>query len=333
MSSYNRTGDLDNAIRKVALAVNLDDSRDVYLRTYTQLLGLQAQRILDNRDLDSAELQRRYQVVFQGMIQTAQRATAANPADPLNWRQLAAVYEDNIFIVGGADRFAILNYEKAAALNPQNPAEYLNIARAYVRSADAIQGKISQLSDGEEKNKLTVTRTDNLSKALLNLEKSIALKGDYAPAHFLSSQVYERQGDRDLAIKKTLETRNLNPLDTGVGYQLGLLYYLDNQIENARDEFVRVVNLRESFSNARYFLGLSYDRLGNAQGAIDQFTRVSGLNPGNEEVKKILSNLRAGRGALAGISPPRTPPTERIEPPVAETGGEEPEALEESSEE
>ena len=331
--SYNQTRDLDTAIRRVAFAVNLDASRDVYLRTYTQLLGLQAQRILDNRDLDSAELQRRYQVVFQGMIQTAQRATAANPADPLNWRQLGAVYEDNIFIVDGADRFAVLSYEKAAALNPQNPAEYLNIARAHVRSADAIQRKISQLSDGEDRDKLTAARAENLSKALVNLEKSIALKGDYAPAHFLSSQVYERQGDRVLAIKKTFETRKLNPLDTGVGYQLGLLYYLDDQIKNARDEFLRVVSLRESFSNARYFLGLSYDRLGNTQGAIDQFARVSELNPGNEEVEKILSNLRAGRDALAGISPPRTPPTQRIEPPVAETGGEETEVLEESSEE
>ena len=60
---------------------------------------------------------------------------------------------------------------------------------------------------------------------------------------------------------------------------------------------------------------------------------MSELNPDNEEVDKILSNLRAGRDALAGISPPRTPPTQRIEPPVAETGGEETEVLEESSEE
>ena len=333
VSSYNSNRDLDDALRKVALAVNLDDSRDVYLRTYTQLLGLQAQKVLDNRDLDSAELQRRYQVVFQGMIQTAQRATTANPADPLNWRQLAAVYEDNISIVEGADRFAILNYEKAAALNPQSPAEYLNVARAYVRSADALQRKITQLpEEGEEREKLEATRAENLSEAIVNLKKSIALKGDYAPAHFLSSQVYERQGDRELAIQKTLETRNLNPLDTGVGYQLGLLYYLDDQIENARDEFVRVVSLREGFSNARYFLGLSYDRLGNTQGAIDQFAKVSELNPDNEEVDKILSNLRAGEDALDGISPPSTPPTQRIEPPVAETGGEEPEALEEIEE-
>ena len=83
----------------------------------------------------------------------------------------------------------------------------------------------------DELEKLRTERTERLSNALVNLQKSIELKSDYAPAHFLSSQVYERQGNRPLAIEKTVVTRDLNPLDTGVGYQLGLLYYLDEQLE------------------------------------------------------------------------------------------------------
>ncbi len=335
VQAYNKDRDLNRAIKKVDLAKNLDGSRDVYWRTFAQLLGLRAQEVLNNKDLDPGELQRRYQIILQNWIRAGQEATKANPEDPINWRQLGAIYEDNIRIVGGADQFAVSNYTKAAEINPNNPAEYLNVGRAYVISADALKINISRLSQGaeakknkEEVLKLETEHAERLSNALVNLQKAIALKSDYAPAHFLISQVYERQGNRALAIEKTLETRNFNPLDTGVGYQLGLLYYLNNQLQEARDEFVRVVSLNENFSNARYFLGLSYDRLGNTQGAIDQFTKIAELNPDNAEVKRILINLKSGNNALSNIVPPAAPPEGRITPPLEVTGGEEAGALE-----
>lgn len=328
VEAYNKTQNIDEAMKKVSLAVNLDNSQDRYWRTFSQLLALRAQEVLANKTLDTAQLQQRYQTILQNEIQAGQQAIKVNPADSLNWRQLAAIYEDNIAVVGGADSFAAQNYEEAAKRNQKNPAEFLNIARVYVRSGDNLQARIARLSEDAKKNKdeiakLSAEREEKLTKALENLQKSILLKADYAPAHFLASQVYERQGNRPLAIQKTLETRNLNPLDTGVGYQLGLLYYLDSQTEKARDELERVVSLSESFSNARYFLGLSYETLGDKKKAIAQFERVSELNPDNQEVEKIVENLRAGRKALDRIVPPAQPPQERIAPPVEQTGGEE----------
>ncbi|MBI1888408.1 MAG: tetratricopeptide repeat protein [Candidatus Spechtbacteria bacterium] len=333
--SYSKNQNIDAAMKYVGLAVSLDQTRDTYWRTFAQLLSLRAQAVLSDKNLETAELQRRYQAVLQSLIQAGQRATQVNPRDPLNWRELASIYEDNIAIVGGADRFAVENYEKAAAFNPKNPAEYLNIAQAYVRGADMEQAQIARASQGkgtevkkEDIAKLQEDLRGKLVKALENLQKAIELKSDYAPAYFLSSQVYERQGNRALAIQKTLETKNFNPLDTGVGYQLGLLYYFDNQTENARDEFVRVTGLNPDFANARYFLGLSYDRLGNKDKAIEQFERIQKLNPDNEEVKKILANLQAGKDALANIAPPGAAPQQRIETPEEEKGGESVEKLE-----
>jgi tetratricopeptide (TPR) repeat protein len=327
VTAYNKGQNLDRATQKIGLAVNLDASRDSYWRTFAQLLSLRAQEVLNTKDLTASELQQRYQVALQGMIRAGQRSIDANPLDPLNWRQLGAIYEDNIAVVGGADGFAVQNYEKAVSQNPQNPAEYMNIARAYVRAADALQAQVARLSQGkdaaankEEIAKVKAEREDRLAKSLEALGKSISRKADYAPAHFLSSQVYERQGNRALAIEKSVEARDLNPFDTGVGYQLGLLYYLDNQTGKAREELERIVRLSENFSNARYFLGLSYDKLGNTQAAIEQFEKVAELNPENSEVRKILENLRAGKEALANVVPP---PQSRIETPVEETGGEE----------
>ncbi len=326
VTAYNKDQNLDRALSKIGLAVNFDASKDSYWRTFAQLLSLRAREVLNAQDVAASELQQRYQVVLQGMIQAGQRGIDANPLDPLNWRQLGVIYEDNIAIVGGADRFAVTNYEKAASQNPQNPAEYMNVARAYVRASDSLQAQITRLSQGrdaavnkEEIAKAKAEREDKLEKSLEALAKSISLKADYAPAHFLSSQVYERQGNRALAIEKSVEARDLNPLDTGVGYQLGLLYYLDNQVGKAQEEFGRVVRLSENFSNARYFLGLTHDKLGNKRAAIEQFEKVAELNPENSEVKRILENLRAGKEALANVVPP---PQSRIETPVEERGGE-----------
>jgi len=266
-------------------------------------------------------------VVLQSLIQAGQQATRVNSTDPLNWRTLAAIYENNIAIVGGSDKFAVSNYTEAARRNTQNPAEYLNVARAYVRSADNIQNQINRLQrsgetvSDEDIGRAMAERANSLENALENIQKAISLKGDYASAHFLSSQIYERQGNRALAIQKTLETRNLNPFDTGVGYQLGLLYYLDNQTEKARGEFERVISLSSTFSNARYFLGLAYDRLGERARAIEQFEKIAEFNPENSEVERILKNLKGGEEALYRIVPPALPPQERIKPPLDDTGG------------
>jgi hypothetical protein len=50
-----------------------------------------------------------------------------------------------------------------------------------------------------------------------------------------------------------------------------------------------------------YFLGLTYDKLGDKQKALDEFKKISNLNPDNQDVKKIVSNLEAGKKALDGL--------------------------------
>ena len=62
------------------------------------------------------------------------------------------------------------------------------------------------------------------------------------------------------------------------------------------------------------------DRRGEKEGAIKQFEEIAKLNLDNQEVKQILENLRAGRGALSNISPPE--PQDRKDVPISEGGKE-----------
>jgi hypothetical protein len=65
-------------------------------------------------------------------------------------------------------------------------------------------------------------------------------------------------------------------------------------------------------------LGLIYDRKGDGPRAIQQFEEIEKFNPDNQEIKRILQNLRAGKPALEGIVPPAEPPERRKETPVKE---------------
>jgi len=102
-----------------------------------------------------------------------------------------------------------------------------------------------------------------------------------------------------------------SPSDVGVAFQLGLLYYNDKQYDKAQAEFERAIGLNENYSNARYFLGLIYDQAGKKDEAISQFEKIAKLNPDNEEVKKILANLKGGKTALEGITPAQPPIEEK----------------------
>jgi tetratricopeptide (TPR) repeat protein len=110
------------------------------------------------------------------------------------------------------------------------------------------------------------------------------------------------------------ETKNLAPFDVGLAFQLGVAYYQKGNYQKAKEELERAISITPDYANALYFLGLTYDQLGEREKAIEKFKRVSELNPDNEEVKKIISNLEAGKKALEGILPtvpPKTPIEEK----------------------
>src|SRR5207247_339091 len=91
-----------------------------------------------------------------------------------------------------------------------------------------------------------------LNKALDNLNKAIALKSDYAPAHYLIALVYDQQGKSEQAITKLEETVKIAPNDIGLAFQLGVIYYQKGQYDKARSHLERAKSLNPDYSNARY---------------------------------------------------------------------------------
>jgi cytochrome c-type biogenesis protein CcmH/NrfG len=103
-----------------------------------------------------------------------------------------------------------------------------------------------------------------------------------------------------------------------IWFQLGLLYYVVEDVENATLALEQALALVPDYANAKYFLGLSYYAQGRVTEAIEHFQDLSVTNPDNQEVSLILSNMAAGRQPFEDATVPFTPPEERQNAPVEE---------------
>lgn len=314
----NAGGDLEQAQSYFTRASRMDARDDRFVRAEAQILFARLQGAIQQAATrQDPTLQQQFQTLLSQTIDRARLAQALNPGDPQNWSMLALVYEAVIPYVEGADQFSIDSYDAASKFDPLNPSLFFDSGRIRVGVGDLLFVRANNAS-GDARQTMLRKRDALLATAQEKLEEALRLKPDYAPAHFLLAQIFDRKGDVNSAIRAAENTKILAFSDVGVAFQLGFLYYKADRLANAAQEFERAVSLNENYSNARYFLGIIYDRQGKRQDAIEQFEKILALNSGHAEIQRILANLRSGKSALAGIAPP---PEQRTQVPVPDSGG------------
>ena len=272
-------------------------------------------RAIIGRAAAGENIQDEFQRTIAQAAADIQNATALYPMDTSPWITQGQLYELVIPFFDGAENFARSSYERAAQLSPHNPSIRVDLGRAMLIWADRI-GREAAPKQGKERDEALAVYTEALKQAKAALDEAVRQKPDLADGHFLLAQAALRLGNLQEAIASVERVKLSAPLDIGVAFQLGVLYYQSGNTAKAEEEFKRAVGLNENYSNARYFLGLLYDQKGDKAGAIGEFEKIRTLNPDNQEVKGILTNLKAGRGALELIVPPAKPPGERLDAPV-----------------
>jgi tetratricopeptide (TPR) repeat protein len=189
---------------------------------------------------------------------------------------------------------AVNSYAEAIRRNPLNPALYLSLAQ--------LQASQNKLDD-----------------ALRTLGAALQVKNNYLEAIFMLSQVTAAQGNLKDAITAAQVATELNPQNSVLFFQLGLLHYNNKDYVSSAKALETALKLQSDYANAQYFLGLSYARLNNISSAIEQFSRLAQSNPDNQEVAFILANLQAGKSPFADAKPPVTPtPEKRSSLPIKE---------------
>ena len=100
------------------------------------------------------------------------------------------------------------------------------------------------------------------------------------------------------AVRQLEMTKNTDPLDPNVAFQLGLLYYRDNQKDKFLRELQRAVTIFPDFSNARWYLALFHEERGDLDSALDELYKIEELNPDNEILAGKIRDLERGRRTL-----------------------------------
>jgi tetratricopeptide (TPR) repeat protein len=171
--------------------------------------------------------------------------------------------------IEGAETEAREAYEAAQRNNPTSPLPYFGEAQ------------------------LDLFRGDDGS-ARTNLEAALALKQNFAPAHYLLSQVHARAGDLESAQAHAVAVVELVPQDPLGWYNLGTIMYAQKNFQDAAFSFERAVGIQNEYADALFLLGLSYYQLGRKDDALTALRVVSALNPSDEALTDIIEKIEAG---------------------------------------
>lgn len=294
--------DLETVNAELVKAVEFDINRDVYYRNLSIALFAQANKKVAESEGEKLTADESAVVsnLIRGSIESANRAQALSQFNVDNYISLARVYEGVLVTMEGADEKAVEAYQEALKLDPNNPAIYQSIASIYVSLSDV--AVMNAQNEGTFKDGVLPEESlKNLAMARENINKALELKPDYTDANLLAVGIYEREGNIDAAIEKGIENRKQYPNVASIAFRQGLFYYKKENLAEAKKEFKAAVSMDKDYANARYFLGLVLDKEDDKKGAIEQFKAVSELNPDNEDLKKIVSNLESGKSALDGL--------------------------------
>lgn len=288
-------GSVDEIISALARAESKNRLSDSYKRALAQsmLTKVRNELALSQGGQIAPEKTQELQALIIKSIQAAEQASRLSPNNVANWELLGAIYREISPIVGGADAQAIAAIQKSISLEPANPAHLNSLAQAYLVFAEAARTRTTS-GDSAAVEAATSELAEYLQKAEEALVSAIALKTDYAPAHYYLAISYERQGRLADAVSKMETVKRYNPLDVGVAFQLGLLYLRQGNYGAAQTELERAVALNPTYANALWFLAAIYEQNGEMNKAIEQVTKVLELNPDNELVSAKLNRLKAG---------------------------------------
>ncbi len=226
-------------------------------------------------------------------IPQGQEAIQLNPKDYRVYISLGRVYDFlNSLGVSGAYENAKQMYQTASQLNPTNPQIPLLLARL-----EAVKG--------------------NLPGVQAALQQSLTLKPDYTDAILFVVQLNVAQKDIPNAIRAAAAAVQSAPGVPSIWFELGLLYYSAGDTASAIPPLEEAIKRQADYANAKYFLGLSYAAQNRAQDSLQQFIDLEKTNPDNQEVKLIISNLRAGKPPFTNAQPPvTTKPQDRTTAPI-----------------
>ncbi|MFA5936231.1 MAG: tetratricopeptide repeat protein [Patescibacteria group bacterium] len=314
VASFRTGSPIQQSIDMLEEASTLNRWNDGYYRNLSQAYLIRAsQEIQGPAD---AERSKKVNASVSAAVERAKKATEVSPANVDNFANFAIVLQAIASFTRGADERAIDMYMEAMKREPNNPAFMTEVGKLNVLRSDAYRQLLQSQDENVRKDAETNVRAE-LDKAADALNQAIVAKPDYAPAHYILGLVYERQGRVQDAITKLEQVLSVDNKNVGVAFQLGILYYRNNEKDKSQNVFEQLVAFDPNYANARWYLSAIYEERGRYDDAIAQVEKVKESNADNAVVEERLTYLKGLRdtNARPGTKPLPEPVTETVNSP------------------
>lgn len=225
---------------------------------------------------------RRFQTNAVEALDYGKQAVAADATNPATHALLGSIYGIlSITEIENARTLSTESFNRARALDPQNP-EY-----------SLIEAQVA-------------TRLGDLATARASVMSSLGIKPNYVDALFLLSLIDVTEGNTDAAIATAQSIITIEPQNPARYFQLGSLLVAAKKLPEAKAAFSNAVTLDPNFANARYLLALVLLEEGNKEGALEQLRVIMASNQDNESLKSLVTALESGQAVAPqlGITPP-----------------------------
>jgi len=185
-----QNNDLDGAIKGLESAVGYTGrTQDNYLVGLSQMYLMRGQVELKKEGVKAEEAFAAARPYFLNALDVAALSTDfANPGNSANWVNRGYIYRQLLGFEEGFDSRALEMYQKALALEPNNPLLWTEIGQVYGIKKD-------------------------VGKAKESFNKAISLRGQYIDPHYDLALIFDQEGDKKSAIRELEIIATLLPAD------------------------------------------------------------------------------------------------------------------------
>jgi superkiller protein 3 len=220
---------------------------------------------------------------------------------------IAEYYIQRAAVLNNEKRYdlAILDFQQAIKLEPDNSASYYKLGDAYF-AADQTTNALEQYKLAENTNPNDVEAVfkhaqflyfvRQFDKGKIKFGKLLNLDTEHAEGHFYNAMLHKEDGDTAQAIYFFRKTIELLGADYNSSMQLGSIYETLNEVDKSIQFYQQAINTDPKSDEAYYAIGLAYQKRGDKSLAKKNYQKAIDLNSQHFLAYYNAGNMLASEG-------------------------------------
>lgn len=278
-----------SAQRKIDEAVMLNPSFEDYaVASASYSLSAIKEKLDDQKNLDNTK----YDAAKS--IELVKKNSLNHPFSARAWELKGDVYKTVLpFVKEGASEWILKSYQNAQELEPNNPRLVMELGKAYLLEATKNGVDFTQVDKAIECfNKIMKNCQE---KEAFDFSDNEMLCPDDREAAVYLAKALETRGQNAEAIEELNKIDSDNKISHGddpkVLFELGRLYFNNNNLDRAIEILNSALTLDPNYSNALYTLAAVYEKKEENDKAVLLYKKVAELNPDNKDVQEKIEKL------------------------------------------